>query len=98
MLLAGRSFDMKPDQALHELATLYKLKNSLYGDSYKQTGHLLQALFPDGILLKTPEDHNRFAILVIMMSKFNRYCNNFDNVNEPDHMKDISVYASMLLE
>jgi len=89
---------LKPDQALHELATLYQFKNSLYGDSYKQTGYLLHALFPNGITLETPDDHNRFAILVIMMSKFNRYCNNFNKHIDPDHMKDISVYASMLLE
>jgi len=98
MLLAGRSSDMKPDQALHELATLYKLKNSLYGDSYKQAGNLLSSLFPTGIDLRSPEEYNRFCILVHIVTKLSRYCNNFDNANEPDHMKDISVYASMLLE
>ena len=89
---------MKPDKALAELATLFQFKNSLYGDSYKQAGYLIHALFPGGIKLAAPGDFNRFCILVHIVTKLHRYCNNFDNTTEPDHMKDISVYATMLLE
>jgi hypothetical protein len=89
---------MKPDETLKQLAGLYQFKNSVYGDSYKQAGYMLHELFPKGITLDKPEAFNRFCIIVHIITKLHRYCNNFDNADEPDHMKDISVYATMLLE
>jgi len=89
---------LKPDQALHKLALLYQLKNSLYGDSYKQAGKILAAIFDDGIEIESEKDFNRFCIYVHIITKLLRYSNNFFKEPDPDHMKDIAVYATMLLE
>ena len=59
---------------------------------------LMCALFPNGIVLKTPEDHNRFGVLTMIASKLNRYCNNFESGGHADSIHDLGVYAFMLEE
>jgi len=89
---------MKPDAQLIQLADLFKERNQQYGNSYKETGKVFEALFPNGIKIDGELDFNRFCILVQIVGKLNRYCNNFAMPLSSDHLKDISVYATMLLE
>ena len=85
-------------QYLLEAADLYKTKNTLYGDSYKKTGELLEILFPEGIELKTAEDFNRFSVFTLILGKITRYSNHWDNTDVEDTLSDLSVYAMMLRE
>jgi hypothetical protein len=89
---------MKPAEQLIELAKLYEERNKEYGDSYKEAGAILQALFPNGIELETKHRFNKFCIIVHIVTKLSRYCNNFYIEASPDHLEDIAVYATMLLE
>jgi|SRR5215472_4038468 len=90
---------MRPSETLRELAGLYEERNKQYGDSYKEAGAVFAALFPNGVTLESIKDFNRFAVLMHIVNKLKRYCNNWDKQRiDPDHTKDISVYATMLNE
>ena len=89
---------MKPNEQLMELAKLFEERNKEYGSSYKDAGAILQSLFPEGVSLQTYGDFNRFCILVHIITKISRYCNNFNKRSNNDHLKDLAVYATMLLE
>jgi hypothetical protein len=89
---------MRPSEQLAKLASLYEERNKQYGNSYKEAGAVLTALFPNGVKLHSHSDMDRFCIIVHMITKLMRYSNNFYTPENPDHLKDISVYATMLLE
>jgi hypothetical protein len=85
-----------PDM-LRDAAGIYEQRNKIYGDNYKKFGPALQQLFPN-VVLRTPDDFNRFGILVQLFSKMSRYCNAFANGGHDDSLDDIAVYAMMLKE
>lgn len=85
-------------EELRACADLYEERNALYGDNYKRFGHIMTVLFPDGLVLNTPEDFNRFGIYVQMIAKCTRYAEQFKKGGHDDSLRDTAVYAMMLLE
>ena len=85
-------------EILHEAATTFQLRNNLYGDNYKQFGHIMQVLFPDGLPCRTPDDYNRLGLLVQCISKLTRYAANMREGGHQDSAHDLCVYAAMLEE
>lgn len=85
-------------QMLRESAATYEERNKLYGDNYKRFGSIMLELFPDGIELLTPEDHNRFGIFVQIVAKITRYAANFKTGGHDDSLLDNAVYSTMLRE
>jgi len=85
-------------QLLNQSAKTYAERNAVYGDTYKMHGDVVQALFPDGIEIDNKDDHNRFAILTMIIGKLTRYSVNFYEGGHQDSIHDISVYAAMLEE
>jgi hypothetical protein len=85
-------------EMLNQAADLFEQRDKEYGSCYKIFGSWVSNLFPEGITLKTESDYTRFGLLVQIFSKLQRYCNNFNNAGHPDSLKDLSVYATMLLE
>lgn len=86
----------RPDAILQAGAKTFAERNAAYGDSYISHGSVMEALFPDGVVLKTPSDHNRFSIFLLITMKMSRYANNFAKGGHQDSIHDIMVYASML--
>lgn len=84
-------------EMLFNAAKIYEERNNIYGDNYKRFGPSLNELF-DSVTLKTPDDFNRFGILVQIFAKFSRYCNMFNKGGHKDSLDDIAVYAMMLQE
>jgi len=85
-----------PDM-LRDAAKIYEERNKIYGDNYKRFGPALNGLL-NGVALSTPDDFNRFGILVQIFSKISRYCNMFDKGGHDDSLDDIAVYTMMLKE
>lgn len=85
-------------EMLRHAARTYEERNKVYGDTYKIHGYVINALFPAGIRLSGPMDHNRFAALTLIISKLTRYCQNFDKGGHADSLHDLAVYAMMLQE
>lgn len=85
-------------EALAKLALLYKQRNALYGDNYKNFGKLMVAFYPKGVQLLTEEDHSRFALFVHLATKMSRYAEMFAKEGHADSLDDITVYSQMLRE
>lgn len=83
-----------PDDILMEMAKTYRERSKMYKNNYKQIGAVMAALYPDGIMLKTEDECNRFHLFLIMLIKITRLVNM--NLNHQDSCHDIGVYAAML--
>ena len=83
---------------LEQLGSLYRERNALYRDNYKNFGRTLVGLFPDGITLKTAEEFNRFALFLMLVHKASRYAHSINNGGHEDSLDDTSVYAQMMAE
>ena len=86
-----------PAYALEEAAQTFKQRAEVYGDNYKIYGDVMMMLFADkNVTLSCKEDHNRFGLLVQIVSKLTRYAENFSKGGHDDSLNDLSVYAAML--
>jgi len=56
-------------------------------------GEIQAVMFPEGITLKTPEDHNKWHLFLMTMIKATRLANT--GLNHEDSGLDMAVYASM---
>lgn len=79
-------------------AELFEERHKLYGDNYKRFGDVMVALFPGGVQLRNQHDFARFGVLVQVISKMTRYCENFSRGGHDDSLDDQSVYCMMLKE
>lgn len=86
-----------PDM-LRQSAETYEQRNKLYGDNYKRFGPIMALLFPNGLMLDSEDDHNRFGVFVQIVSKLTRYAENFTSGGHDDSLLDMTVYATMLRE
>ena len=85
-------------ELLREAADTFEERSKLYGDNYKKFGHMMDALFPNGLTVKGPDAFNRLGIFIQVASKFTREAEQFDNTAHDDSLLDMSVYANMLRE
>ncbi len=84
-------------QELEQKANLYDDRNAIYGDNYKRWGGMVQAIMKE-VTLKTPDDFNRFGVLVQLFSKISRYAIQFEKGGHADSLDDLAVYSMMLKE
>lgn len=89
--------DKKVPELLKAAAATYEQRNKIYGDSYKEHGKIMSALFPE-LTLSGVDDFNRFGVLNMMVSKLTRYAANFNEGGHEDSIHDLVVYSAMLLE
>ena len=89
---------MKVDDFLKQADATYSERGEVYGESYKNFGTIVKALFPNGIVLKTVEDMNRWGVFQMMLSKLHRYANNFHAGGHSDSLIDLATYSAMLHE
>lgn len=84
-------------EILKEKADLFEAKGKEYGNTYKEYGNVMLALFPEGIKTEnTKEWWNKFGIFNMLVHKLMRIAKtNFSSV---DSIKDVQVYAAMLEE
>lgn len=97
----GRHVQKEPasvPEMLRAAASTYEERNKLYGDNYKNFGKVMEAMFPDGLMLAGANDWNRFGIFVQMVSKMTRYAVNLSKGGHKDSAHDLAVYAAMLEE
>lgn len=73
----------------------YKTRNRVYGNNYKRFGVIMMSLFPEGVLLNTAHQWNRFGILIQKVSKLSRYVTDPMN-GHMDSVHDDGVYSFML--
>lgn len=83
---------------LKSMASTFEERNKLYGSAYKRHGDVMAGLFPEGVTLRTEEEFNRYGVLVMIVSKLNRYASNLTRGGHKDSAHDMAVYAAMLEE
>lgn len=88
----------KPDQRLAELGAIYKQRNAMYGDTYKNFGKVMKGFFPGPITLSTEEEWNRLALFFHCGDKLARYAGSFFRGGHVDSLDDNSVYSQLLQE
>jgi len=81
---------------LEASAATYRERNPVYGDNWLHFGHVMAAMFPEGITLRTADEWNRMGVLVQCAAKFTRYAAQFANGGHEDSAHDLVVYAAML--
>ncbi len=79
---------------LAEMAETYRERNKVYGDNYKRVGDVMSALFPEGVMLVTPEDFNVWHLFELMVVKMTRFANS--SLTHEDSIHDLAVYAAMV--
>lgn len=87
---------MTPDQILIAAGKLFKQRQKVYGFNYLRVGAAMAALFPDGVVLKSADDHNRFHIFMLLIVKLSRYTVNWEKRGHVDSVHDTIVYSAML--
>jgi hypothetical protein len=89
--------EWKPRTAVDVLqaaAGTYKVSNAVYKNNHEQVGEILRIMFPDGMTLLHPGDHEVYSLLVQIVGKLTRFGNN--QLRHPDSIRDLIVYAAML--
>lgn len=81
---------------LRECADTFDERNAVYGNNYAMVGKVMAALFPNGITLKTVDDHNRFHLFMLKIVKLTRYSINYDQGGHADSAVDDIVYTAMV--
>jgi len=89
---------MKPQDSLRQSADVFEERGRVYGDAYKNFGHVLMALRPNGFAIRNIEDANRLGVLTQIVMKIARYANQFEAGGHDDSLLDLSTYAAMLRE
>ena len=85
-------------ERLTALGDLFRQRGKEYGSGYLQMGHILNCIFPDGLVLSSIESHERYALWIQIFYKTIRYANNINKGGHSDSVNDISVYSQMLAE
>lgn len=98
---------------LREAASLFETRNKVYKDTTGAVGEILAVLKRTGLMrLETPDDFRRYHILVLIIVKLVRYCNNWNPVKtkleedssgaeieivgHQDSIRDMTVYSGIL--
>lgn len=88
---------MRPDEILEKAAETFRQRAAAYGPNYLDFGDVMLGLFPKGLpLMATTADWNRLGIVVQIVTKLTRYCNNMANGGHLDSAHDMVVYAALL--
>src|SRR5262245_10000415 len=81
---------------LQKALDTFQDRGAIYRDNHQRLGALMDALFPQGVILKSADDHERFALISLLLVKLSRYAVEWNNGGHQDSIHDIIVYAAML--
>lgn len=80
-------------------AKLYGDRYAVYGDNYHRFGPIFSLLMETQKLeCLSTHDMARLGVLVQLVSKLTRYCENFNRGGHDDSLDDMAVYSMMLKE
>ena len=85
---------MTADKVMEDMLATFRERGKLYGDNYLRIGHVLAAMFPNGVLLRSAEEHNRYHLYLMMMVKMTRLATT--ELTHEDSAHDAAVYSAML--
>jgi hypothetical protein len=83
-------------ELLNRMAILYAERNAVYQDNYLKVGAVMAAMFPEGKVLKTADDFNRWHLFELAIVKLTRYANQYEDGGHADSIEDMIVYLAMV--
>lgn len=83
-------------ELLRQAADLFEERNRVYGNNFEMVGEIMEAMFPDGVTLRTAADHNRFHLFMLKIVKLSRYAVNYEDGGHEDSLDDDIVYTAMV--
>lgn len=84
----------KYERRAADLGALVDRKNAAYGDSFRKSGDIVRALYPQGI---KPEQMDDALVMVRVIDKLFRIANKKDAFGE-DPWQDIAGYALLMAQ
>lgn len=81
-------------ELLRSMANTFEERNAGYKDNFKVVGAVMEALFPNGVELKTADDYNRWHLFELMIVKMTRFTNS--GLTHKDSIHDSAIYAAMV--
>lgn len=79
---------------LDAMAETYRERNKVYGDNFRRVGPVMSELHPDGVLLRTPQEHEVFHLWSLIIVKLTRFATS--GLTHEDSIHDAGVYAAMI--
>lgn len=88
--------DRSPDagDVLFSMGHTFKERNAVYGNNAEVTGRVLAALFPNGVVLKTPGDYEIWHLFELIIVKLTRFTNS--GLKHEDSIHDMAAYCAMV--
>jgi hypothetical protein len=83
-------------EVLDKAANTYRERNKVYVDNYIRLGNVMHGLFPEGLMINSPEEWTRLYFFLLNQVKMSRYATQWDAGGHADSTLDASVYAAML--
>jgi hypothetical protein len=78
---------------LEEAGKTFRERNAVYKDNADNVGKVMAALFPNGVQIKTAEDHKMYHLFELIIVKLTRFANS--GLIHTDSIHDMAVYAAM---
>lgn len=78
---------------MEQMLATFQQRGKIYKANYLMIGEVLSTMFPEGITLKTPHDHNKWHLFLMTMIKATRLANT--RLTHEDSGLDMAVYATM---
>ena len=79
---------------LEEMAATHRQRNVIYKDNNKLVGAVMVAMFPEGVVLKSANDFNRWHNFELIVIKLTRFANS--GLLHKDSIRDAGVYAAIV--
>ena len=81
---------------LKEMHETYLSRQKVYGNNYAIVGQIMPMLFPNGLMLKSPEDFEMFHLFDLLIGKLTRFT--VSEMTHQDSIHDLAVYGAMVEE
>lgn len=78
---------------LEQAGATFRERNAVYKDNAVLVGNVMAALFPNGVQIKTAEDHHMYHLFELIIVKLTRFANS--GLKHADSIHDTVVYAAM---
>lgn len=78
---------------LEEAGRTFRERNAVYKDNAEVVGKVMAALFPNGVKIRTAEDHKMYHLFELVIVKLTRFTQS--GLTHTDSIHDLAVYAAM---
>lgn len=79
---------------LQQAAATFMQRNAQYKDNAVNVGNVMKALFPNGVAIRSADDHHLYHLFELIVIKLTRFTNS--GLTHQDSIHDLAIYAAMV--